>query len=201
MRYLLIAFLAVAGVSRAQAYDRDDGDGWRRRDRVHCCRRDDDGRDTVRRHYRHHRRFESGDEDRGWRRDEGYRGWWYPEGRQARGWREFVIRNGVMRCRPPMHAAGDADARSEAARNMAIKAWQEQVINEHGERFINFAAAYILDEHCDPARVGENNLLDLKRCVITAAPCLTPLSAEERRREEDRERREREEERPREEHR
>jgi hypothetical protein len=73
-----------------------------------------------------------------------------------------------------MHAAGDADARKENALNMAIKAWQEQVINEHGERFLNFAAAYVIDKHCDPARVGEGNLLDLKRCVVTAAPCLTP---------------------------
>jgi hypothetical protein len=73
-----------------------------------------------------------------------------------------------------MHAAGDADIRADSARNKAIKSWQEQVINEHGERFLNFDAAYVIDEHCDPARVGEERIIDLKRCVVTAAPCLMP---------------------------
>ncbi len=74
----------------------------------------------------------------------------------------------------PLAPIWHADARLEVARNLAIKSWQEQVINEHGEKFLNFAAASIIDEHCDPARVGEANIIDLKRCVITAAPCLTP---------------------------
>jgi hypothetical protein len=89
-----------------------------------------------------------------------------------------------------MHAAGAADARSETARNNAVKSWQEQVINEHGERFLNFEAAYVIDEHCDPARVGETNIVELKRCVVTAAPCLTAREGdrprEENRREEER---------------
>jgi hypothetical protein len=108
----------------------------------------------------------------GWRAPEkgdAYRGWWRPEG----GWRD-----GPRLCRPPMHAAGAADARAEAAKGMAIKAWQEQVINEHGERFLNYEAAYVIDEHCDPARVGEGNIIELKRCVVTAAPCLTPREEE-----------------------
>ena len=109
----------------------------------------------------------------GWRapeRGEAYRGWWRPEG----GWRETGQHDSPRRCRPPMHAAGAADARLESARGMAIKSWQEQVINEHGERFLNFEVAYVIDEHCDPARVGEGNIIELKRCVITAAPCLSP---------------------------
>ncbi len=67
---------------------------------------------------------------------------------------------------------------------MAIKSWQEQVINEHGERFLNYEAAYVIEEHCDPARVGEGNIIELKRCVITAAPCLSPAETERHRDEE-----------------
>ncbi len=119
----------------------------------------------------------------GWRasdKDDAYRGWWRPES----GWRE-AERDSARRCRPPMHAAGAADARLESAKGMAIKAWQEQVINEHGERFLNFEAAYVIDEHCDPARVGDGNIVDLKRCVLTAAPCLSPREAEQPRKEEE----------------
>jgi len=146
--------------------------------------------------WRHHER-EEGYND-GWRRREkedgygkwrspernaAYLGWWRPEG----GWRDSELRDGPRRCRPPMHAAGDADVRTESARNKAIKSWQEQVINEHGERFLNFDAAYVLDEHCDPARVGEERVIDLKRCVVTAAPCLTPRETDRGRGEEQRE--------------
>jgi hypothetical protein len=169
---------------RWRHYEGDDDRSWLHRERREGYR--------VWRHraryrtWRHHereegyqgwRRREKEEGYRGWRhpeRDEVYRGWWRPEG----GWREAESRDGPRRCRPPMHAAGDADARVETARNLAIKSWQEQVINEHGERFLNFGAAYIIDEHCDPARVGEGNLLDLKRCVVTAAPCLTPREAD-----------------------
>jgi len=157
---------------------REDGGGWQHRWRHHW-----------RRHVRHYgegERDRERDEDRRGRRYEGDQGrWWHPERDEGHVWREAERYGGRGRhCREPMHAAGDADARQENARNAAIKAWQEQVINEHGERYINFAAAVVLDEHCDPARVGENNLLDLKRCVITAAPCLTPREGEGRREEE-----------------
>jgi hypothetical protein len=187
MRYLLIAFLVFTSSAQAQIFDRDDGDGdgWRRHRRVYGGWRE------YRRHrvryYRHHRRHYEGDEDRGGRhreRLEGYFGWWHPEGYAARGWREFE-REGPRRCRPPMHAAGDADARRETARNLAIKSWQEQVINEHGERFLNYDAAFVIDEHCDPARVGEANIIELKRCVVTAAPCLKLREEDRERREED----------------
>ncbi len=144
--------------------------GWRRGWRYHARHH----------HWRHHERSEGYIREerrekeegyRGWRhpgREEVYRGWWQPEG----GWRESALRDGPRRCRPPLHAAGDADVRIDAARNKAIKSWQEQVINEHGERFLNFDSAYVIDEHCDPARVGEERIIDLKRCVVTAAPCL-----------------------------
>ncbi len=187
MGYLFIIFLAFAGFAQAQPFERDEGGGWHRR--AVCCRRDEDGREFRRRHYvkryRHYSWHYKRDEDgRGWRhsgKGEEDRGWWHPEA----GWPDSELREGPRRCRPPMHAAGDADARKENALNMAIKSWQEQVINEHGERFLNYAAAYKIDEHCDPARVGESNVLDLKRCVITAAPCLTPPSADQQRVEEE----------------
>jgi len=67
------------------------------------------------------------------------------------------------------------------------------VINEHGERFLNYDAAFVIEEHCDPARVGESNVIELRRCVVTAAPCLKRYEGD-RSREED-ERRPREEER------
>ncbi len=75
-------------------------------------------------------------------------------------------------CKEPVRAAGDAYHLIRAARSSAIKRWQEQVINAHGERFINFDVAKVVDFHCDPARVGGgNNIWDLKRCVIVARPC------------------------------
>ncbi len=75
-------------------------------------------------------------------------------------------------CKEPVKAAGDAYHLVRAARSSAIKRWQEQVINAHGERFINFEVAKVVDFHCDPARVGGGNtIFDLKRCVIVARPC------------------------------
>jgi hypothetical protein len=75
-------------------------------------------------------------------------------------------------CKEPIKAAGDAYHLIRVARSSAIKRWQEQVINAHGERFINFDTAKVVDFHCDPARVGgSNSLWNLKRCVIVARPC------------------------------
>jgi len=196
--------------------EREEAHGWRHRERVRCqCWRDletnegprwvwrlvkEDGYRWQRRwswqhrirHYREGWRRREGNEGRNWRLPERHEDRdWRPERREGRDFDRFAGR----RCRPPMHAAGDADARREKARDLAIKSWQEQVINEYGERYLNFEAAYVLDEHCDPARVGEGGIIDLKRCVITAAPCLTlPKEAlgkegtreEEHRREEER---------------
>jgi hypothetical protein len=75
-------------------------------------------------------------------------------------------------CKEPIKAAGDARYIVSAARKSAIKRWQEQVINAHGERFISFDLAKVVDFHCDPARIGGGNALwDLKRCVVVARPC------------------------------
>jgi hypothetical protein len=189
MMYLFVVLLAFVSSAQAQTFDRSDGccrwqrqGEWRYRKDVESWRRH-----NVRRHHRH-RRFEAKEEERGprireaqggypaWRapeKDEAYRGWWRPED----GWRES---DRDRRCRPPMHAAGAADARQEAAKKAAIKAWQEQVINEHGERFMTFDVAYIIDQHCDPARVGEGAIIELKRCVVTAAPCLKPKEGDQR---------------------
>jgi hypothetical protein len=83
-------------------------------------------------------------------------------------------------CRDTIQAAGDAYHLVRAARASAIKRWQEQVINAHGERFINYDNARGPEGgspllRCDPARVGGgNSILDLKRCVVTARPCREP---------------------------
>jgi hypothetical protein len=75
-------------------------------------------------------------------------------------------------CKEPVKAAGDARYLVSAARKSAIKRWQEQVINAHGERFITFDIAKVVDFHCDPARIGGGSALwDLKRCVVVARPC------------------------------
>jgi hypothetical protein len=80
-------------------------------------------------------------------------------------------------CRETIQAAGDAYHLVRAARQSAIKRWQEQVINVHGERFINYDNARGPEGgppllRCDPARVGGgNSILDLKRCVVIARPC------------------------------
>jgi hypothetical protein len=75
-------------------------------------------------------------------------------------------------CKEPVKAAGDARYLVSAARKSAIKRWQEQVINAHGERFITFDIAKVVDFHCDPARIGGGNAVwDLKRCVVVARPC------------------------------
>jgi hypothetical protein len=75
-------------------------------------------------------------------------------------------------CKEPVKAAGDARYLVSAAKKSAIKRWQEQVINAHGERFITFDIAKVVDFHCDPARIGGGSALwDLKRCVVVARPC------------------------------
>ncbi len=80
-------------------------------------------------------------------------------------------------CKDVIQAAGDAYHLVRAARASAIKRWQEQAINIHGERFINYENARGPDGgppllRCDPARVGGgNSIWDLKRCVIIARPC------------------------------
>jgi len=75
-------------------------------------------------------------------------------------------------CKEPVKAAGAAAIRLSKAEKNAVKAWQEQVINLHGERYINFDNARVIDRHCDPARVGSSmGPLSLKRCLIVARPC------------------------------
>jgi hypothetical protein len=88
-------------------------------------------------------------------------------------------------CKETVQAAGDAFHLVRAARASAIKRWQEQVINVHGERFINYDNARGPDGgaprlRCDPARVGGgNSIFDLKRCVIIARPCREPAERDE----------------------
>jgi len=83
-------------------------------------------------------------------------------------------------CRDTIQAAGDAYHLIRAARASAIKRWQEQVINVHGERFINYDNARGPEGgppllRCNPARVGGgDSILDLKRCVVIARPCREP---------------------------
>jgi hypothetical protein len=80
-------------------------------------------------------------------------------------------------CRETIQAAGDAYHLLRIARGSAIKRWQEQVINVHGERFMSYGNARGPEGgppllRCDPARVGGgNSIFDLKRCVIIARPC------------------------------
>ncbi len=97
-------------------------------------------------------------------------------------------------CKEVVQAAGDAFHLIRAARASAIKRWQEQVINVHGERFINYDNARGPEGRsplirCDPARVGGGNtIFDLKRCVVIARPCreLAERDREERRDRDDR---------------
>jgi hypothetical protein len=83
-------------------------------------------------------------------------------------------------CRETIQAAGDAYHLLRFARGSAVKRWQEQVINVHGERFINYSNARGPEGgpplvRCDPARVGGGNtIFDLKRCVVIARPCKDP---------------------------
>lgn len=75
-------------------------------------------------------------------------------------------------CKPAIQASGDAARFKSNAMKSAIKHWQEEVINQHGERYMNFSLAKISSEHCDPARVGGGmGPLSLKRCVVVARPC------------------------------
>jgi hypothetical protein len=75
-------------------------------------------------------------------------------------------------CKEAIKAAGDAALRISKAEKTAIKAWQEQVISQHGERYMNFDNARIVNRECNPARVGGGmGPLSLKRCYITARPC------------------------------
>lgn len=75
-------------------------------------------------------------------------------------------------CKEAIKASGDAALRISKAEKNAIKSWQEVVINNHGEQYINWENARVIDRHCDPARVGGSmGPLSLKRCVILARPC------------------------------
>lgn len=79
-------------------------------------------------------------------------------------------------CKEPVKAAGEAAIRISKAKRNAVKAWSEQVINQHGERYMNFENAKVVDDHCDPARVGGTmGPLSLKRCVVVARPCKSGL--------------------------
>jgi hypothetical protein len=83
-------------------------------------------------------------------------------------------------CRDPIQAAGDAYHLLRFSRRSAIKRWQEQVINTHGERFMKYEMAHGPEGgppllRCDPARVGGgDSIFDLKRCVVIARPCRDP---------------------------
>jgi hypothetical protein len=91
-------------------------------------------------------------------------------------------------CKETIQAAGDAFHLLRAARASAIKRWQEQAINAHGERYINWDNARGPEGRapllrCDPARVGGGNtVLDLKRCVVIARPCRESAAGDEGRR-------------------
>lgn len=75
-------------------------------------------------------------------------------------------------CKEAIKASGDAAIRLSKAERNAWKSWQEVVINNHGEQYINRENARVIDRHCDPARVGGSmGPLSLKRCVIVARPC------------------------------
>jgi hypothetical protein len=75
-------------------------------------------------------------------------------------------------CKDAIKASGDAALRLSKAENNAWKSWQEIVINNHGEQYMNKEYAKVQDRHCDPARVGGGmGPLSLKRCVILARPC------------------------------
>ena len=71
-----------------------------------------------------------------------------------------------------LQGAGAAAIRISKAERNAVKAWQQEVINRYGERYMNFDNARVVDRHCDPARVGGTmGPFSLKRCVVVAHPC------------------------------
>ena len=76
------------------------------------------------------------------------------------------------RCKAAIHAVGEADHLKEAAKRSAIHAFQAQVINLYGERFMDYESAKVLDEHFDLAGIGSDVITNTKRYVITARPCL-----------------------------
>ena len=122
MRYLLIVFLAFVSSAQAQILESyDGGSQWRRYEGMRY-RENAEFRRRHMRYYRRSRMYHVRSEDNlprgreaqvdylGWRAPEKgnvYSGWWRPEG----GWRNSDLHDGLRLCRPPMHAAGAADAR------------------------------------------------------------------------------------------
>ncbi len=81
-------------------------------------------------------------------------------------------RKDTRECKGAVKAAGAAAIRISKARNSAIKAWRQRVINTHGERFADLDLARRVKKRCHIVRVdGSLSSLRLQRCTIIANPC------------------------------
>lgn len=84
-------------------------------------------------------------------------------------------------CRPYISVVGSQYVTTQGAEDSAIKAWQEQVRYEHGERFMNWESADKQQVRCVRSSVGElgSKALDMTvkfyRCEVKGRPCMPPF--------------------------
>lgn len=118
-----------------------------------------------------YRRWERHREYERWIRRQDYYAAKHHEGRRDRRDEE--------RCKPAIRdVVGDADLLKEAARRSAIHVWQNIVVHQFGERWMDYDSAEIIDEHYDVAGHGGDVITNTKRFVITARPCLRRSNAD-----------------------
>lgn len=84
-------------------------------------------------------------------------------------------------CRPYIAVVGSQFVTKNGAEDSAIKAWQEQVRYEHGERFMNWDGADKQQVRCVRSSVGElgSKAFDMTvkfyRCEVKGRPCMPPF--------------------------
>jgi hypothetical protein len=86
-------------------------------------------------------------------------------------------------CRSYIAVVGSQYVTKNGAEDSAIKAWQEQVRYEHGERFMAWESASKQQVRCVRSSVGElgSKALDMTvkfyRCEVKGKPCMPPFES------------------------
>jgi len=130
---------------------------------------------------------------RRWARDDGPRVYGYEqredEGRSER--REAALDRGEY-CKPEVvRVVGSEHLTENGAKEAAIRQWQATVRYDHGEKYLDIGNAREMRFRCDRSgtnetvagRVGEavsGGTGYLKRCIVEAIPCRTPMHRDEK---------------------
>jgi len=102
------------------------------------------------------------------------------KGTRVLGFRQEIETDSVV-CRPYISVVGSQYVTKNGAEDSAVKAWQEQVRYEHGERFMSWESADKQQVRCVRSSVGElgSKALDMTvkfyRCEVKGKPCMPPF--------------------------